>query len=89
MPTYEYECEKSGKRFDFFQKMSDKPLKTCPMCGGPVRRLISSTAGIILKGSGFYATDYGRNSTRNTPACGNDKTCCGRDIPCDSPPCKE
>jgi len=90
MPTYEYECEKSGKRFDFFHKsMNDKPLKTCPECGGPVRRLISSQAGIIFKGTGFYATDYAKSSTRNTPACGNERTCCGRDNPCGTPPCRE
>lgn len=89
MPTYEYECKKSGKCFDFFQKMSDEPLKICPECGGPVRRLISAEAGIIFKGSGFYATDYGKRSTSNRSSCGRNSTCCGRDVPCDSPPCKE
>lgn len=57
MPTYEYKCEKCG-RFEEFQKMSDEPLKSCPKCGGPVKRLISSNIGIIFKGSGFYTTDH-------------------------------
>ena len=88
MPTYEYECEKCGKHFEKFQNMSDEPLKHCPECGGTVRRLIGAGAGIIFKGSGFYETDYKRGSTR-APRCGRDKTCCGRDVPCDAPPCKK
>ena len=60
MPTYEYECRKCKKVFDVFQKMSDKPLSVCPdkSCKGKVKRLIGSGAGLIFKGSGFYATDY-------------------------------
>ena len=54
MPTYEYECKHCGKTFDVFQNMSDEPLKTCPTCGKPVKRLISAGTGIIFKGSGFY-----------------------------------
>lgn len=62
MPTYEYECNHCGHRFEVSQKMTDKPLKTCPKCNKAVRRLISSSVGIIFKGSGFYATDYRKKS---------------------------
>lgn len=58
MPTYEYECLKCGHVFDTFQKITDEPLKRCPKCKGKVNRRIGSGAGIIFKGSGFYATDY-------------------------------
>lgn len=58
MPTYEYECEKCGHRFEAFQSMTDEPLRECPTCTGPVRRLIGLGAGFIFKGSGFYSTDY-------------------------------
>lgn len=58
MPTYEYECEKCGITFEYFQSMSDKRLEKCPECNGKVRRLIGTGAGIIFKGSGFYETDY-------------------------------
>jgi putative FmdB family regulatory protein len=60
MPTYEYECQKCGKTFDVFQKMSDALLKECPdkNCKGALKRLIGGGAGFIFKGSGFYATDY-------------------------------
>ena len=87
MPTYEYVCEASGKRFEKFQRMSEQPLGECPDCGGPVRRLIGAGGAVIFKGSGFYATDYGQDSG-STTRCGRSETCCGRDVPCDSPPCE-
>ena len=62
MPTYEYECTHCGYNFEAFQKITDKYLNACPKCDKKVRRLISGGAGIIFKGSGFYATDY-----RNKP----------------------
>lgn len=57
MPTYEYECKKCGI-FEKFQSITADPIKECPKCGGPVKRLISAGAGVIFKGSGFYITDY-------------------------------
>ncbi|HPO91077.1 MAG TPA: zinc ribbon domain-containing protein [Victivallales bacterium] len=64
MPTYQYECLNCKKEFEQFQKMNDKPLDTCLLCGkkGKVKRLIGTGAGIIFKGSGFYETDYKRKS---------------------------
>jgi len=67
MPTYEYECTKCTHKFEKFQKMNDEPLKKCPECKGPVKRLIGRGAGIIFKGSGFYATDYKKGSPRSIP----------------------
>jgi putative FmdB family regulatory protein len=58
MPTYAYLCESCGNEFDLFQKITDSPLERCPKCDRPVRRKIGAGAGIIFKGSGFYATDY-------------------------------
>jgi putative FmdB family regulatory protein len=58
MPTYEYECIKCKYTFESFQKISDKPLEKCPKCKSRIKRLISAGSGFILKGSGFYATDY-------------------------------
>ncbi len=66
MPTYDYECEKCGLSFERFQLMSAKPLRKCPECGGKVKRLIGTGAGIIFKGSGFYETDYKRNNSVQT-----------------------
>ncbi|MBU1698854.1 MAG: zinc ribbon domain-containing protein [Candidatus Eisenbacteria bacterium] len=58
MPTYEYECMSCGYRYELFQSMTEEPRKRCPKCRHKVRRLVGSGAGIIFKGSGFYATDY-------------------------------
>ena len=65
MPTYEYECLACGVTFEQFQNITDKPLKKCPSCQGKVKRLISKGAGIIFKGSGFYATDYRSDSYKS------------------------
>jgi putative FmdB family regulatory protein len=61
MPIYEYRCEKCQKRFEKIQKVSDKPCKKCPSCGGPLRKLMSSSS-IQFKGNGFYITDYPKKS---------------------------
>jgi len=58
MPTYEYECTKCDHSFERFQNMTDKPLQRCPLCRCKVKRIFGTGAGIIFKGSGFYATDY-------------------------------
>jgi predicted nucleic acid-binding Zn ribbon protein len=42
--------------------MTEPPRKRCPKCRGKVRRLVSGGAGIVFKGSGFYATDYRSNA---------------------------
>jgi putative FmdB family regulatory protein len=57
MPTYDYECPK-GHRFEAVQKMSAKPVATCPKCRARARRVISGGGGFLLKGEGFYKTDY-------------------------------
>jgi len=85
VPTYEYLCEACGHRFERFQKMTDKPLRTCPDCGGKVRRLIGTGAAVIFKGAGFHATDY----RADRPGCGRERPCCGRDTPCDTKPCEQ
>ena len=63
MPIYEYECDKCGVTFEAIQAISAKPLKTCKGLGcndkdnGKVRRLVSAS-GFILKGSGWYTSEY-------------------------------
>jgi putative FmdB family regulatory protein len=59
MPTYEYICEACEHEFEQFQSIKAEPVKVCPVCGKKrVRRKISSGAGILFKGGGFYETDY-------------------------------
>jgi putative FmdB family regulatory protein len=58
MPIYEYKCRKCGKDFELFQRITDPALKSCRFCKGPVQKLMSLSS-FHLKGSGWYATDYG------------------------------
>ena len=74
MPIYEYECPKCG-RFELTQRITDAPRQRCGKCGTRIQRLISATS-FTLKGSGWYATDYGSGgSTSGTksPSGGSPK----------------
>ena len=48
MPTYCYEsdgekgCPLCTGGFEIVQSMKDDPLKTCPDCGGPLRKIIQA-----------------------------------------------
>jgi len=64
MPLYDYKCAKCSHVFEVVQKISEEPLRYCPQCKGPIKRLISA-AGIIFKGSGFHVTDYGKRGTKD------------------------
>jgi putative FmdB family regulatory protein len=67
MPTYEYRCKACGHEFEEFQSMKADPLTMCPKCGQPdLRRLFSSTTGLVFKGSGFYLTDYKKTSASSS-----------------------
>ncbi|MCW8930510.1 MAG: zinc ribbon domain-containing protein [Gammaproteobacteria bacterium] len=58
MPIYEYLCNGCGHEMELIQKMSDDPMKDCPVCKeSKLKKLISST-GFRLKGSGWYETDF-------------------------------
>jgi putative FmdB family regulatory protein len=76
VPTYEYQCDKCGRTFEVRQRISAPPLKTCETCGGAVRRLISSTT-FILKGEGWYVTDYPSDARKK--AVKSEKSAAGGD----------
>ena len=66
MPTYEYRCLSCGRHTEAVQSFSDEPLRDCPYCGGPLRRVFHPV-GVVLKGSGFYSTDN-RGGSKHRPA---------------------
>jgi len=70
MPLYEYECKKCHHRFERIQKFSDRHLKKCPDCGGPVEQMISAPA-VQFKGTGWYVTDYPKKSSRDSSRNGD------------------
>ena len=73
MPLYEYECPRTGKRFEVIQKFSDEPLTRCaecdehPDCPGEAKKLLSVPA-IQFKGVGWYVTDYGKGGEKPATA---------------------
>lgn len=63
MPIYEYQCDSCGAQRELFVRSTDAPLPKCPDCRKKMRRVISQTA-FILKGSGWYVTDYPSDARR-------------------------
>ncbi len=58
MPIYEYQCAKCGV-IEVMQGIKERALKRCPRCNSKVERMLSQSS-FVLKGSGWYATDYAR-----------------------------
>ncbi|MBI2897248.1 MAG: zinc ribbon domain-containing protein [Deltaproteobacteria bacterium] len=58
MPTYEYRCEACGHEFDEVQKITEPPVQRCPKCKKKKAHRLISQGNFILKGSGWYVTDY-------------------------------
>jgi len=69
MPIYEYKCDKCGV-FEVTQRITEPTLKRCPTCKGKVERMISATS-FILKGSGWYATDYAKSGSTKSESAGD------------------
>ena len=68
MPLYEYRCKQCGHQFEKIQSFSAPDEKECPVCKGPVERLISAPA-IQFKGAGWYVTDYaGKGGSKTAKA---------------------
>ncbi len=69
MPTYDYECDACGHKFEHYQGINDEVLKKCPECKkNKLRRLLGMGGAVMFKGSGFYQTDYRSDSYRKAQA---------------------
>ena len=66
MPIYEYACVSCDHHLETLQKMSEDPLVFCPECGEESLRKKVSAAAFVLKGSGWYETDF-KNSGKEKP----------------------
>lgn len=62
MPIYEYACLECDNIFEEWQKDFKEREMVCPQCGGKAKRMISHSS-FILKGSGWYVTDYAHKSS--------------------------
>ncbi|MCS6884192.1 MAG: FmdB family zinc ribbon protein [Acidobacteriota bacterium] len=65
MPIYEYVCDSCGKHIERIQKFSDPLLTECD-CEekGTLRKLLSQSS-FVLKGGGWYVTDYARKNGKS------------------------
>lgn len=68
MPIYTYRCENCAVQFEQRQSFSDAPLTICPECHQSQLRKVITPAGIVFKGSGWYATDHKSKSSAVQPA---------------------
>ena len=65
MPIYEYQCPHCRKKFEEWLKSDDDAsTHPCPACGVPSPRIISQST-FILKGGGWYVTEYGSHHAEN------------------------
>ena len=68
MPIYTYRCESCGVQFERHQSFNDQPLTRCPECNKNKLRKVITPAGIVFKGSGWYATDHKSKPAAAKPA---------------------
>ena len=61
MPLYVYKCAKCGHEYEKIELLSALARQKCPKCKGRSERQLTSSA-FQFKGSGWYATDYARQS---------------------------
>ncbi len=70
MPIYEYQCTACHKVFEEWHKHADDIRSLpCPACKGEAERLISNTT-FMLKGGGWYVTEYGNRKNEDANATG-------------------
>jgi putative FmdB family regulatory protein len=67
MPTYEYECDACGHRWEETQSMNDPKKEQCVECKEKTAHRMISNGNFILKGDGWYATGgYGVKSKKES-----------------------
>lgn len=74
MPTYDYICTSCHKAWELEQRIVEDAVKKCPKCGkNTAKRQISTGAGFILKGGGWYADGYGSKKASSSESKSEDK----------------
>ncbi len=82
MPTYQYRCKSCGNELEIVQKISDNSLTICPKCEKEsFERVITAEGGFVLKGSGFYKTDYNSSKPPAAPSPCASGACAGGSCP--------
>ncbi|MCL1915892.1 MAG: zinc ribbon domain-containing protein [Desulfovibrionaceae bacterium] len=74
MPIYEYRCPECHQVFEEWTKVvDDMEAPLCPVCDAPAERIISNST-FVLKGGGWYATDYGPKGKEATAESSTEPT---------------
>jgi putative FmdB family regulatory protein len=58
MPIYEYNCPSCGRVFEEWITSHETTPQPCPECGVQAPHIVSNTT-FVLKGGGWYVTEYG------------------------------
>jgi putative FmdB family regulatory protein len=66
MPIYEYHCTACEHDFEVMQKITEPPIRKCEKCGRLKAKKMISQTSFVLKGSGWYVTDYGGKKPSNS-----------------------
>ena len=75
MPTYEFYCNNCKSSFEKWFSMNEQHNAQCPNCGSDkVKKVFSTGAGIVFKGSGFYTTDY-KKKEKTESCCSSESNC--------------
>jgi putative FmdB family regulatory protein len=75
LPTYDYICTKCHHAWELEQRIVEDPVRKCPKCGAnTAKRQISSGAGFILKGGGWYADGYGSKKPSSSESKADDNS---------------
>ncbi len=68
MPIFDYECSACGHAFDALQKAGEGPLRKCPECGKLSLKKLLAAPNFVLKGTGWYQTDFRGKPDGKKPA---------------------
>lgn len=76
MPAYDYRCTACRHTFEKTQRITEAAGATCPSCGSEACERLITGGTFHLKGSGWYASDYG--GTKSAPEPVEASTPCGK-----------
>jgi len=71
MPIYEYKCPSCRKVFEEWVREHDTAPQPCPDCGTISPHIVSNTT-FVLKGGGWYATEYGNRKHESESSAPSD-----------------
>lgn len=68
MPLYEFECRSCRETHELLMKVSEQ-VPECPSCGKESLNKLLSRTHFVLKGQGWYETDF-KTKKQNTSSAG-------------------